>query len=211
MSTSLSKRAADSSIRTFVAVEIPPEQKQVLAEIIERFTPERHALKLVNPVLLHITVRFLGAVASTRLPAVEMAVSRVSKQTDPFALTLSGIGAFPDDRAPRVLWVGIREDAGLRQLTTVAGQLEEALESEGFPRKSRAFSAHITLARTRNDIDMADRRRVADALRRVRMSAMPAETFEARELVVMRSDPGPSGPHYTPLLTAPFSGRGHVR
>ncbi len=204
MNKSTSKPPSGTSIRTFVAVEIPPDQKRVLAQVIEGFAAERQVLKLVTPDLLHITIRFLGPVANARLPSVEEAARQAVSQTDAFQLALSGIGAFPNARAPRVLWAGIRPGVGLDHLGRLAVHLEESLRSRGFPPESRAFSPHITLARTRNDITHSDRRRIADTLNRAQTLDISTPLFDVRELVVMSSDPGPSGPRYTPLLTVPF-------
>lgn len=207
MYRTLSKRMSDAqTIRTFLAVAIPQREREVLAALIGSLEPERALLKLVNADLLHITLRFLGPVAANHMERVVTAALTVAEAARPFALTLSGVGAFPNERAPRVLWMGIGANDGLDALRRLAGAVEDALVAEGFAPETRAFSPHITLARSRDQISVTERRQIADALRRVGTQGLPARPFEVRELIVMRSDPGPSGPRYTPLLIAPLTG-----
>lgn len=194
------------AIRTFLAVTLPPLEREVLAEIIASLEPERAWLKLVEPDSLHITLRFLGPVVPARIERVDAAATSAAALTQPFTLTIAGVGAFPNERMPRALWAGMADNNGLDVLTDLARKVDDALFAEGFERESRAFSPHITLARTRDRITAADRERVAGALRRLRTRDMPARSFKVRDVIVMRSDPGPSGPRYTPMLTAPLAG-----
>lgn len=208
----LSKPVSDvKGIRTFLAVPIGQAERQELATVIDSLQPERALLKLVQPDLLHITLRFLGPVAPTRIEQVGAAAIAAAESVRPFTLTLAGFGAFPNERAPRVLWAGIVANQGLDALRDLARSVDDALCIEGFARESRAFSPHITLARARDQISRGDRGRIADALRRIRAEGMPVRRMEVREVIVMRSDSGPSGPRYTPLLIAPLTDGAAVR
>lgn len=207
MQATLSKHASDArTIRTFVAVSIPRVDQDMLAGIIGALEPERAVLKPVRPDLLHITLRFLGPVAPERVERVSAAAVATAGAAQPFRATIAGVGAFPSERAPRVLWAGILANEGLSDLRDLTRSLDDSLAAEGFGRESRTFSPHITLARTRDRITAADRERVAGALRRLRTRDIPARSFWVRDVIVMRSDPGPSGPRYTPMLTAPLGG-----
>jgi 2'-5' RNA ligase len=212
MHCGLSKRMPDvKTIRTFLAVPIDHRERDVLAAIIASLEPERALLKLVQPDLLHITLRFLGPVAAERMERVSAAAVTAAERAQPFTVTIAGVGAFPNERAPRVLWAGIGKTAGLDALRDLARSVDDALAMEGFAREARPFSPHITLARTRDRISTTERERVAGALHRIRTREMPARPLEVREVIVMRSDPGPAGPRYTPLLIAPLAGRPAVR
>lgn len=207
MQATLSKHASNAkAIRTFVAVSIPPVDQDMLAGIIGALEPERALLKLVQPDLLHITLRFLGLVAPERVERVSAAAVATAGAARPFLVTIAGLGAFPNERAPRVLWAGILANEGLSLLRDLARSLDDSLAAEGFERESRTFSPHITLARTRDRITADERERVASALHRLRTRDIPARSFWVRDVIVMRSDPGPAGPRYTPMLTAPLSG-----
>jgi 2'-5' RNA ligase len=206
MNSSLSKSASPPVVRTFLAVEIPEKERDALASIIHPLEPVSSSLKLVAPQLLHITMRFLGGVPAQDLGRVNEAAQRAASCVSPFSVTLSGVGAFPNPRAPRVIWAGIAEDAGLRSLRSLASQLEDALAVEGFARDSRPFSPHITLARARDGISREQRQGLALALGRLPGRGLPQRTFDVGGLTVMRSDLRPSGPIYTRLYVAPLQG-----
>lgn len=208
MHSTLSKRMTPSQgVRTFVAVEIPAASREVLSGVIASFEPERHLLKLVAPGLLHITLRFLGSVPTERLAAVETAARVAAECIQPFTLTVRGLGGFPSERAPRVLWAGV-DGEGLESLHRLARGVNDALASEGFAPDIRGFSPHVTLARAKDGLSAPERRGVADALHRVQAVGVMSEPFPVRDLVVMRSDPGPAGPRYTPLVTVPLQAAG---
>jgi 2'-5' RNA ligase len=65
----------------------------------------------------------------------------------PFSLTVSGVGVFPHESSPRVLWVGVRDMTGL--LRQVQQTLEAHLTRLGYPPEDRPFSPHLTLARVK--------------------------------------------------------------
>lgn len=133
--------------RTFVCVEIPPEQQDELAKLQDRLPREVHALKRVQPGLMHITLRFLGDVTSTQLAAITKAAGVTSENSQPFSVTVATVGAFPNARRARVIWAGIAE--GRKALERIAHGLDQELCTLGFARPDKDFSAHITLARVR--------------------------------------------------------------
>lgn len=193
----MSKHA--SPVRTFLAVEIPEPVRAGLGEIGSRFEPQRRALKLVNPALMHITVRFLGNVPAPDLDQVFAAAGAGAKWSKPFTLHLTALGAFPNERSPRVLWVGLEKDAGYGRLEDLHGAVEDALVAEGFERETRAFAPHITLARVREDAGSEVRQEVGALLQRVRAETPMSVAFDVTDLRVMRSDLSPAGPKYTML------------
>lgn len=88
---------------------------------------------------LHLTLKFLGEVPPVKVMEVSGAMARVKAQ--PFALELRGVKMF--NRGIVSAEVG----GDLGPLSALAERLEDALESLGFPKESRSFRAHITLAR----------------------------------------------------------------
>ena len=61
-------------------------------------------------------------------------------------MVLQGIGAFPNFRRARVVWIGVEQEPRLELLHH---DLELACEQEGFEVEGRPFRPHITLARVR--------------------------------------------------------------
>ncbi|HEX6507732.1 MAG TPA: RNA 2',3'-cyclic phosphodiesterase [Chloroflexota bacterium] len=194
-------------MRVFVAVELPDDVKFRLARLGDALRPQAKLVKLVAPELLHITIRFLGNVEPSRLPAIERAAEAASSRVDRFALTIEGLGGYPSGHAPRVLWAGLRQDGGFASLQRLHSELETALQTAGFEVVDRAFSAHITLGRARDRITPAERRVLGDALREAqRQTSSLDSSFQVSALTVMRSDLGPGGPRYTPIAVYPPRG-----
>ena len=65
----------------------------------------------------------------------------------PFRTQIAGLGAFPNSRNPKVIWVGMPGDQG--NLLQFQEQLEDALAHVGFAKEKRSFSPHLTLGRVK--------------------------------------------------------------
>ena len=89
---------------------------------------------------LHLTLKFLGEAPLSRVREISDAMARVKAQ--PFALELRGVKMFGKNGI-----VSAEVGGNLGPLSALAGKLDDALEAIGFPKESRSFKAHITLAR----------------------------------------------------------------
>src|ERR1700745_1541462 len=129
-------------MRLFVAIEISAEIRQRINEFVTRLQPRLSNARWVRPEGLHITLKFLGNVPDERRPVIEQALRRIDAIR--FEVSVQRIGVFPNQRSPRVLWVGI--ESGL-DLPNLAKESDNVLASLGFEREKRAFTPHVTLAR----------------------------------------------------------------
>jgi 2'-5' RNA ligase len=144
-----------------------------------------------KPEKLHITLKFLGEIETTRIEALERAAARAVSGVASFSIAIEETGAFPPRGLPRVLWLGVRDDTG--GLSQLQRRLEDECALENFPRESRAFRPHLTLARLRAPTGA---RALADLHRQ---TVFTSEAFNVNELVIMRSELGAGGSRYTPL------------
>jgi RNA 2',3'-cyclic 3'-phosphodiesterase len=148
---------------------------------------------------LHLTLRFLGATQDERQPALADAISAVAAAVAPFRVELSGGGAFPDPRRPRVLWIGIVE--GAPHLADMARRLDERLMPLGWPPEGRPFAPHLTLART-DGVPGADER----ARRLSEVAAGVSFGWRADRVVLYKSILGRGPSRYEALATAELAG-----
>lgn len=125
--------------RLFVAIDLPEQVKEVVADIAGR---ELTGARRVPRDQLHLTLRFIGDADEATFQSIKGALGGV--KGDSFPLTLKEVGHFPPGRHPRVLWVGMEENAQLRELQQ---EIELALIGAGIPPEERRFSPHITIAR----------------------------------------------------------------
>ena len=110
-------------------------------------------------------------------------------------MQLGGIGAFPNFRRARVVWIGVGQDPRLELLHH---DVEVACEKIGFELEGRPFRPHLTLARVKQPMDVE----CARALSRQAKRTDYQTDFIVRSLDLMRSDLSADGPVYTTLVSA---------
>ena len=189
--------------RLFVAVPLPPEAVADCAILIDpvRLGPLGRVPRWVQLGTLHLTVRFLGPTAPDRVAQVEDAVVSVAASAGPFDVELAGAGAFPDDRRPRTLWLGI--DRGASELGTLASRLNVLLTPLGWPADDRPYRPHLTVARL-DAAPRADGVAVADELRAAADGWRTA--FRADEVVLFRSHLGGGPPRHEAVRRVALAG-----
>lgn len=130
-------------MRLFVATDIPEDVRAAVAALVARLRPVSRDARWARVEGLHVTLKFIGEAPEEKVGAIISALKDVAP-AKPIALNFHGLGFFPNERRPRVLWAGI--DAG-PELAALAAAVETALTPPGIPREDRAFSPHLTLAR----------------------------------------------------------------
>jgi len=132
-------------VRVFIAVPLPVELKVKLCALQGAFRRLPLEASWVRETGFHLTLKFLGEVDASHIGSIASCMLATAQRYDPFSLTLCGVGVFPHESNPRVLWVGIEDGTGL------VTQLQQTLEAEfvqiGYPPDDRPFAPHLTLAR----------------------------------------------------------------
>jgi len=186
----------EPTTRTFICIDIPSNIRLRIEGLQTKLGAAGGQVSWVKPANVHLTLKFLGNVAEHRIVEVCSAVRRAARVTGPFAIEVGGAGGFPSSRAPRVLWVGLVKSPP--ELLALYKSLEDELFSLGFKREARGFSPHLTIGRLRST---QNARQLGDL---VTATGFEAETFEAREVIVMRSNLKPTGAIYTPIQIIPL-------
>ena len=145
-----------STFRAFIAIDLPPAVKAALADVaaaldgrVPRGAVGTAAVRWVRPEQMHLTLRFLGDTPANRLPALAAALDTLAAGHAPFILRLTEVGCFPNTRRPRVVWVGL--GGAEAKLTALVAALEAALSPLGWPPEDKAFRAHLTLGRVKDE------------------------------------------------------------
>ncbi|MCE2405104.1 MAG: RNA 2',3'-cyclic phosphodiesterase [Dehalococcoidia bacterium] len=186
-------------IRAFVAVDISQEARRTLAEAVDSLHGRGiSGVRWVRPSAIHLTLKFLGEVDASLTPGIMDALGRAASGRPPFRLGLSGLGAFPRPEAPRTIWAGLEGDLG--ELEGLQRDVDrEVSPAAGVPAEKRPFLPHLTLGRVRDRVSSAQRRSIADALRRAALAQPPPWTVARLHLV--RSNLTPGGAVYDILGT----------
>ena len=135
-------------MRLFSAIRIPEEIGKELARLREKIGREPslpHKVKWVQTQNLHLTLKFFGEIEERRLNDLEESLKEAVKSHQEFRYTLKGLGAFPNAKKARVLWVGLENP--LNELASLAASIEKNTSPKGFPPSEKPFSPHLTLAR----------------------------------------------------------------
>lgn len=175
-------------MRLFVAVEIPSEVLEALARLIEDLRRDAPGVRWSDPSRIHLTIKFLGEVDEAAASELSARLERAAASVAGGAgVLVRGVGTF-GGRSPRVVWAGV-EAPGLVPLRDA---VEEAAAACGFPRESRPFKPHLTLARLKKPSP-----RLGAAL--ARQAGREIGRFEARSCALIRSLLRPDGAEYLRL------------
>ncbi len=182
--------------RTFVAVEMGDAVRERAARLIRALAASQADIRWIEPHNLHLTLKFLGEVPFEEIPAVCKAVERAVAGIEPFRLELLGVGAFPNIRRPRTLWLGA--GAGQAEMEALQHAIERGLKKLGYRPEGRKFKTHLTLGRVR---------RAGPALARLAELLAEHASYQAgaspvEEVTVFASELTPEGPVYSALSRA---------
>ena len=184
-------------IRSFVAIELPAEVRLALERIITGLkSGQPSRVRWVEPDSIHLTLKFLGNVTADKIEAITGAIREGAQGTDPFRLEVKGLGAFPNLRRVQVAWAGVSGETD--RLNQLQKRIDLNLAKIGFKPETRPFSAHLTLARMRDQASPDDRQRLGDLL-----AGTPFEggVFTVGSINLMRSQLQRTGAVYSRIST----------
>jgi len=164
-------------------VGIPVSERTRLS--LERQLPSKLPGRPAPSANWHFTLRFLGATANDQR---ERLIDALRKQSfgRGFDIEFEMLGAFPNARRARVLWVGVGN--GHERLEAVAVKVEEAALVAGFDPEPRKFTAHLTLSRIRPP----------ESVTHLLATARPVDaTMRVSSVILYRSEAGGAGSRYT--------------
>ncbi len=182
-------------MRLFVALDIPDAVRRALRELMARLKSECAGARWVRPEGMHITLKFLGETDEAKLDSLREALSSIHSG-QAVESNFRGIGFFPNEFHPRVVWCGIQASSNLPQL---AAGVDRALQPFGFSAESRAFAPHLTLARFNSHKGLDTLVRAANNLKSYDFGSARDSEFHLYQSVLK-----PSGAEYTRLATYPF-------
>jgi 2'-5' RNA ligase len=189
-------------MRLFIAVDVPEPVKAWASRVrtsVERGQPAAaRGLRWVAPAHMHLTLRFLGEIAPN------VASTLAAELSTPFAapaftMRVGTLGWLPARGRPRVLVADIAD--GRSELAAVKSLVDDVVRrATGQGPEERPFTAHVTLARVREDLaTLVDRDRDAVV---AACGAVPDLAAPIDRVVLYRSELSPRGPTYTALAAA---------
>lgn len=184
-------------IRSFLAIDLPPVVKEQLERTLAVLKPGTTGIKWVNPEQMHLTLKFFGTIPPEMTDRLAEAVSGAVRTCRPLALTLKGVGGFPNIRRPRVIWAGLGGDR--ESLKSLWLLLEETFAGMGISKEIRPFNPHLTLGRNKTGEPNEKL-----YLRLSNWTEPEGDPFVVQNLQIYKSDLKPGGPIYTVIKSFQF-------
>ncbi|MCS7228479.1 MAG: RNA 2',3'-cyclic phosphodiesterase [Candidatus Kryptonium sp.] len=179
-------------IRTFIAVDVPEKIKDEIFEIEkELMKSASEGVKWEEKEKFHITLKFLGDVNEEAIDSIYKILNEKLNGFGKFSIIYKGIGAFPDTKNPRVIWIGCEDPTG--KLFELQKIVEEKMSELGFEKEDKEYHPHITLGRVKKP------KNIHNLIKKIETINFEARTGEVAEVLIMKSDLKPSGSVYTVL------------
>ena len=184
-------------MRLFLAINLTPDVRRGILEATAPLREEAPDVSWLDEPRLHLTLKFLGEQSPERLEAISSAVSAVASRHRALEMVLGRIGAFPNFRRARIVWMGVEQDPRLELLHH---DIEVAYEALGFELEGRAFRPHLTLARLKHQLPEERLRKLSHLAKRVDFRT----ECDVQSIDLMQSELLPAGASYRCLVAAPL-------
>lgn len=183
-------------LRCFISVELPEELKKNIYVYIEKLKAAGADVKWIRPENLHLTLKFLGATMEELLKDINERLLFVSKSRERFYLQVSGAGAFPNMKYPRVIWLGVHDS---NEIAKLQRDIDESMAELGFERDDKQFTPHLTIGRV---ISL----RSKDALMKelATLKEVYFGKIEVSNITLMKSELKPGGAEHFKLSEIPI-------
>ncbi|RCK73867.1 MAG: 2'-5' RNA ligase [Anaerolineae bacterium] len=183
-------------LRAFIAIELPSEVQKKLSQVIQRLQEQLRdvSIRWVKPHNIHLTLKFLGEVSLNNLETIKQILVKEAAEVSPFEFSIGELGAFPNVKRPRVLWLHV---AAPPELFALQRSIDTQTERLGYVSEERTYSPHITVGRVNRQVTPEDIHRISTLLQKTHIGLV--EVVSVSTVTLFRSDLHPDGSVYTPL------------
>lgn len=188
-------------LRAFLACELPPALQDTIHNATDslRRSLRDDLIRWVPAHNVHLTLKFLGDISPSSIELIEQMMLSEAAAFPAFDAQVEGLGCYPNERRPRVLWVGLKAPA---ELTSLQRAVEGAAARLGYEAEERGFSPHLTIGRVRQSASSSDLLKIRGALEGNQVGLLGTARINAIRL--FKSELRPEGSVYTPLFSAPL-------
>lgn len=184
------------TVRAFIAAPLEGPVFDKIVMLQRELTAALPSVRWVRPETLHLTLAFLGDIPQESLEKIGGSMLSIGNVFAPVEVAVGGLGAFPDLKRPRVIWLGLQGGVPLGSLQAA---VTDALDELQVSRDDKPFKPHLTLGRCRRP-DTAIGRQLAPFLER------QCGRLRLSRLILYESRLTPQGAIHLPRSEAPLSG-----
>ena len=179
-----------TQVRAFLAIDLDDDLKPKINKVIKEFKQIDTRIKYVELTNLHLTLKFFGDIDTNGLEVLKKAIANVLDDFRPFKINIKGCGAFPNSNHIKVIWVGIEDDAILKDMHD---RLDEEFKRLGFD-KDRKFSTHLTIGRMKSAKNKDKVKKVIEEFKDIEIGEMEVDSIRLKKSTLT-----PQGPIYEDL------------
>ena len=182
-------------VRAFLSIDI--ENQALFPHISEtqsKLDTNLAKMKIVEIENIHFTLRFFGDTSLTKIDEIKSCLTQI--EIEPFEIKIHGVGAFPNNRRPRVIWIGVTQNAD--RICNLKSEIDSHLEELGYQSERKKFTPHATIARVRSINDAEKLTTNLDGLVNESIGMMIISKFNLKKSTLT-----PSGPIYETLWNIP--------
>lgn len=179
-------------MRLFLALELDASAQSAIVASTAALRAQAPDLSWTAEHKLHLTLRFLGEQPEEAAQRIPPSLDVVASAHTAFPMRIRHVGAFPNFRRARVVWMGVEPEPRLELLHH---DVELACDRLGFGVEGRPFRPHVTIARVRDSARQDVMRPLARLVKRVDLE----REVMVERIDLMRSVPGRDGTSYQRL------------
>jgi len=187
-----------SVIRAFIAIDLPDDVRAHISRVAHtlRQQLQDYPIRWVPPQNIHLTLKFLGDVSEHNLHTLTHLLAGEIKTHRPFEFSIGTLGAFPELRRPRVIWIGVEAPD---ELLALQRGINHTMAKLGYQRERRPYQPHLTLGRVSRNASSSEVRAIGRILQETPVGFLGSA--RATEVHLYRSDLQPQGAVYSRLFT----------
>ena len=171
-------------MRCFISI---PVDEKIVEKIIEIQNQLKiPGVRLVAPENIHITLLFLGELSEREVENVKELLNKIS--FDCFEVYVKGVGAFPDKKYIKIMWVGIKSEKLISLAKLIYNKFKIKFE----------FVPHITIARIKK-ISPKNKNILIKILNK--FDKIDFGNYVVEEIKLMKSILDKNGPQYSELFS----------
>ncbi len=178
-------------MRAFIAIDLPKEIKDYLSLLEAKLKQSEADVKWVAPINIHLTLKFLGDIDEKKISQIIQILEEISLKQTQFILELSSIGAFPNIKSPRIIWIGVT--TGNSEVKQIVANLETRIEKIGIAKENKPFTSHVTIGRVKSNLN---REKLTQSLTIITTESNNESQFVVKKLILFKSTLTPKGPIY---------------
>jgi 2'-5' RNA ligase len=187
--------------RLFIAAPLPSSVTDQLGHLVDDLSSRDLPVRWTAPNAFHLTFHFIGEVTPERAELLRMSFANLSPRTGPIRTRTGRLGTFPNDKRPRILWVGL--DGQTDKLAALRDEVGTMLTRLGVEVEEGPFKPHLTIGRARDTVDRLFPYQVGEAFKSssVREIVDTPVEFSISEVILYRSVLEKSGARYEELAS----------